>query len=107
LSIRRLFFMACFAMFAEASSSFSVVESRFTVVSAVTLASIKLLSMSFNAPVVFCIVSDASFAVLIIILTAVLASEWNLALPARTSPVAALQKQEPCIHTLLVEKPGV
>ena len=94
-------------MFADASSSLSVVESRFTEASALLLASMKLLSMSFNTPVVLCIVSDASFAVLIIILTEFFASEWNLALPARTSPVAALQKQEPCIHTSLVEKPVV
>ena len=64
-------------MFADASSSLSVVESRFTEASALTLASMKLLSMSFNTPVVLCIVSDASFAVLIIILTEFFASEWN------------------------------
>jgi hypothetical protein len=98
LLIRRLFFLACVSIFADASSSLSAVESRFDEATTLTLASIKLVSMPFNASVVLCIVSDALFAVLIMISTDVLASEWNLALPIRTSPVATLQNQEPCIY---------
>lgn len=91
LSINRLFFLACLSISAASTSSFSDVEVRKLVASPVPLVSPKLSLISFIAPVVLYIVSDAPFAVRIIMFTTVFASEWNLAVPPRAKPDAALQ----------------
>ena len=99
LSIRRLFFLACIFMSVASSSSFLDVEVRKLEVSLFSLDVSKLFAMLFIASVVLCMVSDASFAVLMIMFTTVFACERNFALPARTNPDAALQIIERYNHS--------
>ena len=91
LSINLLFFLACLAICAASTSSFSDVEVRKLDASPVPLVFPKLSLISFIAHVVLYMVSDASFAVRITMFTTVFASEWNVAVPPRAKPDAALQ----------------